>query len=251
MSTRTTTATCSEHGVYRVEIMEMLGRDMKIGSCPDCSAIRQNEEAIKEKQDKRRKLRDKKMAAGISRRLIEADFNSFEVDEGSNPQAIAKRQFQKLVDMIMAGDDGFNIIGVGLPGTGKTMLASAAVSALIEYGKRAKMLKAMDMIREIRATWGNHSGKNEMELIANYSCIDLLVIDEIGTQYGSDNEKQHIFDIIDGRYRNMKPTILLSNLNRDQVRDVVGDRVIDRLREGGGTLVVFDWASKRSDKEVV
>ena len=55
-----------------------------------------------------------------------------------------------------------------------------------------------------------------------------------------------MFDIIDGRYQEMKPTILISNLAIAGIKDLIGERVIDRLREDGGKLVSFDWPSYRS-----
>ena len=64
-------------------------------------------------------------------------------------------------------------------------------------------------------------------------------------QFGSDTEKMFMFDIIDGRYENMKPTILISNLNREGVAEIIGERVIDRLRDGGGECLSFDWESGR------
>ena len=75
--------------------------------------------------------------------------------------------------------------------------------------------------------------------------FDLLVIDEVGAQFGSDTEKLFIFDIIDGRYQDMKPTILISNLDIAGIKDVIGERCVDRLREGGGSMIAFNWESSR------
>ena len=41
------------------------------------------------------------------------------------------------------------------------------------------------------------------------------------------------------------PTVLISNLGIDAIKDAVGERIIDRLREDGGDLVAFDWDSHR------
>ena len=43
----------------------------------------------------------------------------------------------------------------------------------------------------------------------------------------------------------MKPTILLSNLNIEGLGEYLGERVMDRLREGGGKMIAFDWDSYR------
>jgi DNA replication protein DnaC len=43
----------------------------------------------------------------------------------------------------------------------------------------------------------------------------------------------------------MKPTILISNLAIGPLAEFAGDRVIDRMKENGGKLVVFDWKSHR------
>jgi DNA replication protein DnaC len=43
----------------------------------------------------------------------------------------------------------------------------------------------------------------------------------------------------------MKPTVVISNLAKEALGEFIGERSIDRLRENGGRLVVFDWASYR------
>ena len=43
---------------------------------------------------------------------------------------------------------------------------------------------------------------------------DLLILDEVGVQFGSETEKMILFEIINGRYEQLKPTIVISNLAR-------------------------------------
>ncbi len=76
--------------------------------------------------------------------------------------------------------------------------------------------------------------------------MDLLIIDEVGSQFGSDTEKLFIFEIIDGRYQEMKPTILISNLDINGIKESIGERCVDRLREGGGSMIAFNWESSRA-----
>ena len=74
---------------------------------------------------------------------------------------------------------------------------------------------------------------------------DLLILDEVGVQFGSDAEKLILFEIINTRYQDMKPTILISNLTLVELGKYIGERVVDRMREGGGAILSFDWDSYR------
>lgn len=74
---------------------------------------------------------------------------------------------------------------------------------------------------------------------------DLLILDEVGVQFGSDTEKLMLFDILNERYERRHPTILMSNLPRDEVSAYLGERVFDRLREDGGEFISFTWESHR------
>jgi DNA replication protein DnaC len=78
-----------------------------------------------------------------------------------------------------------------------------------------------------------------------YGSLDLLIIEEIGTGAGSDDERAKIFQVVNRRYEAMLPTVLVSNLDMDALKKEIGERVIDRMREGSRSLVVFDWQSHR------
>ena len=81
-------------------------------------------------------------------------------------------------------------------------------------------------------------------MVAGFIRPDLLILDEVGVQFGSETEKMILFEIINGRYEQLKPTIVISNL-ADALTDYLGERVVDRLREGGGRMLIFDWPSYR------
>ena len=104
----------------------------------------------------------------------------------------------------------------------------------------------MDLIHLLREGRGGARGaaRSEAQVLAQIGELPLLVIDEIGVQFGSAAEQLHLFEVLDRRYRNMKPTILLTNLDRDDLKGFVGDRVADRLSETAN-VVDFCWGPYR------
>lgn len=165
-----------------------------------------------------------------------------------------EKQSEALVSMIAMresikknGNTG-NLILIGSVGTGKTMLTSGMVCDLLIAKKNPATARVIDIIRSMKDTWKKDCQKTETQLIAEYVNLDLLIIDEIGVQFGSDTEKMFIFDIIDGRYNKMKPTILISNLTMQGIKECIGERCVDRLREDGGKVIAFDFESQRGTK---
>jgi DNA replication protein DnaC len=109
-------------------------------------------------------------------------------------------------------------------------------------------MDVMDVIRQVRGTWKKDSAKSEADVLRSLgSEIDLLIIDEIGVQRGTEDEQVILFDIINRRYRDLRPTILLTNLSGKAMREFMGPRIIDRLMERA-IFVKFAWESWRARK---
>jgi putative replication protein dnaC len=72
-----------------------------------------------------------------------------------------------------------------------------------------------------------------------------LIIDEVGVQSGTEAESRALFDVFNERYQNLKPTILISNLNAEDFVAAVGNRIADRIKEDGGEFLFFNWESAR------
>ena len=142
---------------------------------------------------------------------------------------------------------GGGLVMCGKPGTGKNHLALAiARHAITEHQSSAVFTTALKIAREYKSTWSKGSSRTEDEVIRYFTKPDLLIIDEVGVQFGSDAEKLIMFEIINTRYERMKPTILISNQTREELSAFIGERVLDRMSDGGGCTLSFTWDSYRS-----
>ena len=106
----------------------------------------------------------------------------------------------------------------------------------------------MKLVRRVKETWGKGSEETESQAIRNFTLPDLLVVDEIGVQFGSQAEQIILTEIINDRYEAMRPTIIISNLTVPQLEEILGKRVVDRFYESGGRVLVFNWQSYRRQK---
>ncbi|WP_205190260.1 ATP-binding protein, partial [Burkholderia sp. LMG 13014] len=141
---------------------------------------------------------------------------------------------------------GRSALFIGKPGTGKTHLAVGVGLQIMERDSRSVLfMTVMRAVRRVKDTWGRNSTQSESEAIASLVFPDLLILDEVGVQFGSDAERLILFDVLNERYEKRRPTLLLSNFTRDEVQAFLGERIFDRLREDGGEFIPFDWESHR------
>lgn len=187
---------------------------------------------------------------GINRSGIAARFADAAMDNYQTPtagQAKALQDCRSYLESVIRGDSG-TLALLGKVGTGKTHLAcSIAIELIRRTGKQVYYRTVRDVIREVRATWHRDAPETEVAVIAKLTQVTLLVLDEVGVQSCTDSELLTMFDLLDGRYREALPTIIVSNLNRQGLQDALGERLFDRLRDGG-KVIVFDWLSYRGSK---
>jgi len=183
-----------------------------------------------------------------NKRFMGCSFDNFKPETKEQEEAIAY-----LKDCIVNGFKD-NIAIVGGVGTGKTHLAYAIINAVervIDYGStimytnnKINMTTIKSMIDNIRNLWSNSSDEIDAKVVASYSKVPLLIIDEVGVQYGSESERVELFEIFNNRYNEMLPTMIISNLSKDQIGKILGQRIVDRVFSGAKTFE-FVGKSKR------
>jgi DNA replication protein DnaC len=226
-------ATCEQHGQYPRNTLDGDGRERWFpDACPACA-----------RQSAVRRLMQR---AEVSPRFEGCTFDGF---AASTPDQVrALEVCRDYADTFpTAAKTGRCLILRGNPGTGKNHLAVAITKQVLARGYSALHATAYEIVCRIRETWGQRQpgAQTEQDVTRALGDVDLLVIDEVGRQYGTEGEQIHLFHVIDHRYRLMKPTIVISNKEPDEIRAYLGDAAYDRLREGGGLLVHFDWQSHR------
>jgi DNA replication protein DnaC len=240
---QTVTETCPTHGQYEAQrkYIELIGKWFT-GQCPKCAA----ERAASEQSEQARKDAEHDLAArrraGIPPRFQSKTLDTYEAVH--DKQQIALAACKKLVAAMQAKQAAPNLILIGKPGTGKSHLCCGMVLELYRT-HRVRRVDLPDLIREIRATWSKDSQTAEEYVLEFYGTLDLLIVEEVGTGAGTDDERARIFQVVNRRYEAMLPTVIVSNLDMEALKKEIGERVIDRLREGERSLVVFDWQSHR------
>lgn len=230
---------CDKHGEYEATGSELYGHTFWTG-CEKCIQEAKDEIA-KEEQEKKEVERIKYLESrGIRKRFYYTTFDTYIADtkEKKNALDVCRDFIARESEVFEKGECLFLI---GKPGTGKNHLA---VSIVRETRSNARIVKASEMIRRIRESYRHESRDTEQELIEEFASIPLLVINEVGVQFGTDAEKNLLFEVLDIRYENMLPTVFISNLSIQGIRDFVGGRVIDRMLENG-QVVEFMWESYR------
>ncbi|MBP7527128.1 MAG: ATP-binding protein [Syntrophorhabdaceae bacterium] len=175
---------------------------------------------------------------GVGRRYVTCSFDSYE----GKPQIVAACR--------SCGADPFDLVLTGDTGTGKTHLAVGVLRELvrnghIRYADDARFVPVPELLADIRACY-RPGGPDERDIMDRYSRLKYLVLDDLGAEKTSEWSISTLYLIIDRRYRDMRPTIVTTNLSMKEIPAILGQRISSRLT--GGKIIEIkagDYRTKR------
>lgn len=202
--------------------------------------------------EERKQNRQKAVDANFSRAAIPLRYSNASLDDANETQerfyAVAR---QYVADFDSNLQKGSGMLVIGHVGTGKTHLVCAIGNDLLKQGRTVLYCTVSEFCQLIKASWKS-ANEDEFDVFQRFAVPDLLILDEIGVQNGTEWEEVQLTGLFDARSRECKPIIGLSNLSMEDVADVLGERSFDRLIGFGGKVLEMKGRSLRARKlEVV
>jgi len=209
--------TCHHCGkpLKRISV-DLFGKQTEVpcwGSC-GCEESRWDGEDVT--QDERRWAR-----AGVPKRYLHA-----ECDLGGYPQSVAS---------------GRSLYVHGPYGSGKTFFACALAKRLVDMGVSVRFENSRHLMTEIQGIFG---GRSTDALDRAHNCR-VLVLDDLGKEQATEFAISMLYELVDGRYMQGKPTVVTSNFSRGELmtrlcaRDAAtAESIVSRLCENADTLLM-------------
>ncbi|MEB0106151.1 ATP-binding protein [Pseudomonas sp. MH9.3] len=248
--TRIQPAQCETHGDFDQKIFPVLGKELKSG-CPECSRIIREKADAAELANKAMELRmamERKLGAAlVPKRFASKTLDGYVVTTAEQHKALNTCR-RYAAEFAQIAETGRCLLLLGKPGTGKTHLSVAIANEIMAKSSATAVYRTIGaVLQAIRATYDHSSDQSESQILSSLISPTLLILDEIGVskEKPSDFELTTLFAIINGRYEELRPTVIVSNLDGQSLPAAIGERCIDRLREGGVIVIPFEWESQR------
>lgn len=242
---------CPVHGEF-TDFLTGLGKSRSAvwSGCQQCAEAKRIEadrieQEVLIRENARRAIESRVGRSCIPPRFADRSFANFQAETPGqkSAQTICAEYAEQFPSHAQRGR---SLMLLGNVGTGKTHLATAIGNHVIrEFGLTALYVTAGSVIRHVKASFDKDTSHNEVQAYQLFAAPDLLILDEVGVQNATEFERAVMFELVNSRYEAMKPMIVISNRSREDLPTYMGDRVVDRLRENGGKLVLFNWESQR------
>lgn len=126
-----------------------------------------------------------------------------------------------------------SVILFGLQGRGKTHLAVSCARDQQDKGFVVLTLKCVDLLNRIKLTY-RMDREAESEILDIMKDVDLLLIDDIGTENPTDWVLEKLYMVIDHRVEHKKSTIFTTNKDGEEMVHRLGGALTSRIWGAGG-----------------
>ncbi|MBQ2391603.1 MAG: ATP-binding protein [Clostridia bacterium] len=115
----------------------------------------------------------------------------------------------------------------GKTGVGKTHISLSIVNEVVKKGYNVIYMPLGKLLRKIENEYFGNSNSGET-LNSAISC-DLIVLDDLGTEFSTQFTNSTIYEIINSRILSGRPTIISTNLDVEEIEKKYSQRITSRI----------------------
>lgn len=184
------------------------------------------------------KARTRGVASVIPAKYRGVSFDRPPVTQIAHPVVAPVREFCDEIEANIA--DGRGLWLYGGPGTGKTTLAMVSSRIALEAGLSVAIYSMPKLLARIRRTFDGDAGEQSyLEFFGRLTGVDLLHIDDLGTENKTEWVTEQLYSIVNERYEARKSLVVTTNKSESELEQEIGERVVSRLVEMCELVPVF------------
>ena len=122
-----------------------------------------------------------------------------------------------------------NLLFIGTTGLGKTHLSSAIAYEIIKKGFDVFYDSAQSILYSFEKERFSRSGNFDSDIIERYMSCDLLIIDDLGTEYSGNMAVSSLYSLINMRLLDNKSMIISTNLSVNEMKMKYDERIVSRI----------------------
>lgn len=202
----------------------IFGRDRHPAEC-GCQRAAREEREVAEQRRKHLDTVERLKLRGFSDPAMRKW--TFESDNGFTPQMKYARAYVDEWEAMKADNIGYLLWGSC--DSGKSYLAGCIANALMEKEVSVCMTNLSAILNALSASF---EGRNEY--ISRLCSFELLIVDDLGIERNTEYAQEHVYNVIDSRYRSGKPLIATTNLPLEALqnpKDTPHARIYSRVME--------------------
>ena len=156
----------------------------------------------------------------------------FYPDTGNGDSANPRQRMKLILDFCKKYAANFSknspgLLFTGNTGLGKTHLSLAIAREVINKGYGVIYISTQNMVSKLEKEKFQINNSNESE--RHFIDCDLLIIDDLGTEYANAFSNAAIYNVISSRITMNKPTIISTNLSTRELEKFYTPRMVSRL----------------------
>lgn len=185
-------------------------------------------------------------SSGMGKLIDKQSFDNF--DFNTCPDDDSKHQMELILKSAKAYATNFgkhighNLLLIGKTGTGKTHISTAIAKTVIEKGYYV----LYDSAQNIVSAFETDTFKKPAESVSEkYLECDLLILDDLGTEFTTQFTVSCLYNLINTRYNRGLSTVISTNLSARELSERYDDRIYSRIVGANCTIFEFKGLDRR------